>query len=201
MSWSPTELTMRTGPQRPQSFGTVTQPATGRIDVVEIGARTGYRQLEITLTNVPVAITQASTAGFGSVNLWTFVAGSLVVTNACLRIPAGGLTAAAGISATSNAIVVSLGTAATADATLNSTEASIIASSTVATLAASTTSAATAAAFNALTVVNGMAAGPNLVLNFGIGSGVSSASSLTVSGKVTVCFHIAEVNTADPVDF
>lgn len=201
MSYSATETTMRPGPQRPQSFGTVTQPATGRIDVTEIGARSGYRQLEITLTNVPVTITQATTAGFGSVNLWTFVTGSLVVANACLRIAAGGLTAAAGITNNNSSIVVSLGTAATADATLSSTEATIIASTAVATLASSTTNAATAAAFNALTVVNGMSAAPVLVLNFGIGSGVSSNSSLTVSGKVTVYFSIAEVNTSDGVDY
>jgi hypothetical protein len=111
------------------------------------------------------------------------------------------LTAAAGITNNNSSIVVSLGTAATADATLSSTEATIIASTAVATLASSTTSAATAAAFNALTVVNGMSAAPVLVLNFGIGSGVSSNSSLTVSGKVTVYFSIAEVNTSDGVDY
>lgn len=186
MSYSATETTLRRAFGTPTSYGTVVAPATGQISAQEIGAEGSYRGIRLSLSNVQVNITNSAGAGFATLDLWTFVAGSLVVQNASTDVS---LVAAAGIPATSANVVASLGTAATADTTLNGAEAAFVASTAIPALVAST--GLFRAGVNTTAANTGGVVAQTLRLNVAVTSGMTSNSSVTLNGTIDVYFTLA----------
>jgi hypothetical protein len=185
MSYSVTETTLRRAFGTPTSYGTVASPATGQISAQEIGAEGSYRGIRLSLTNVPIAITNANE--FGSADLWTFVAGSLDISNACVDLT---VQASAGIPQTTSALAMSLGTAATADTTLSGAEANAVASTTLAALVAGA-GTFRAGANTSVSRIGGITA-QTLRLNAALTGNVMTAdATLTVSGTIDVYFTLA----------
>lgn len=185
MSWSSSETTLRRAFGSPTSYGTVVAPASGQISAQEIGAEGSYRGLRLNFSNVVVPITNANE--FASIDVWTFVAGSLDITNASSDIA---IQASAGVPQTTTALSFSVGTAATADVTLNGAEANVIASTA---LAALVLGAGTFRAGANTTVARiGGTTAQTLRINMALAGNVMTAdANITLNGTLDVYFTLA----------
>lgn len=153
-----------------------------------VTVKEGNGRTIITLTNVAVATTDATTSGAGGgLKIYDFPEGLLDYRGAVANVT---ITAAAGITATA-AVVAALGTAAAAaDATLTSTEADLL-PSTATPLTASAGTFAAVSTTSQSALLDGTATAKDLYLNFAIPDAGSTANStITVNGTITVAWNL-----------
>lgn len=173
---------------QPNSLNTAANYGSSPISTVtakHFAVGSGVIKTVLTLTAVPVTITDNGANGSGGTKIYDFpecVFVSLAATTQC--------TVAYG-SVTDANLIASLGSVtAAADATLTSTEANIVPS----TAAATTSGAGTFAGDStASTILNGTATAVDLYLNLATSTDPSTNNSATVSGTITIVW----VNAGD----
>ncbi len=151
----------------------------------EYGAGT-YHQTVLTLTNTPVIMTDATTAGNqGTLKVYDFPAGNLTMLGATCDLTT--LAGAGGIADT-GALVGSVGTAAVGvdNATLTTTEANLI-PSTAGTLVAGAGTLKGKSTTALLAVFDGTTTAVDAILNLAVPDAGSSADdTVTVNGTITL---------------
>lgn len=145
--------------------------------------------MEIDLSGQSITITQATSAGYGSVKIVDFAAalGNVVITNAIIS---GSVTTGANSGAT-EALLVSLGSAAAAtDGDLTSTEVTHLPKTSTTIAARTGTVLATKAA---VSYADASSAAKEVYLNFAQAANVGGASSVTLGTgfKVVLTYNVA----------
>lgn len=141
-------------------------------------------ETRLDLTAQAVTTTHAAGAGYGSLKLYDFPAGMLEFYDAQISLA---LTAASGIGATAT-VRASLGTTATANATLSGTEVNLMPEASVVLVASAgtVTGQMTATERASALFTDGTVTAKDLYINFGITSGVTTDSTLTCTGVVSI---------------
>lgn len=148
------------------------------VSAAHYGIGNGLTRTVLTLTAVPVTITDNGANGSGGVKIYDFPECIFV------SIAASANCTVAYGSVTDANVIASLGSVvAAADATLTSTEANIIPSTSAATTAGAGTFAGDS---TAVTVLNGTSTAVDLYLNLATSTDPSTNNSATVSGTITL---------------
>lgn len=187
----------RTRPLNLDNVGTVNTPATGRITADECGVG-ALRQTVLTLTNVPITITDA--LAYASVKLYDMPAGRLQFLDCVASLA---FTTTSTIASTLNSGVTcswGIGTAAASNVTLATTMMNLLPGSgeSVKSFTSSTTinvASATVTGFLAAVsaaqlgaIIDGTSTDPDIYLNVSVptGTDINADATLTVSGTITL---------------
>lgn len=183
-SMSPTQTR-----RRPESINTVATLKTGssstadnycKIENAGIGP---IRQIVITVSSLPVTLTDDGTTGSGSVEILNFPAGLVYVIGSVCS-----LTFSVGTYTDANFIAALGSAAAAADATLSSTEANFIPSTAAALTSGAGTFTGKATAVSG--ILDGTSTAAKMYLNIASSSNPGGNQTGTVSGTITMTYVI-----------